>query len=168
LQASGAVTYPQASVHGYDFHDRSIEVARQRAGQAGLGGRIRFEALDATSYPAAGFDLICLLDTLHDLGDPAAALAHARKALAPGGAVLVVEPNAADDYAENLANPLAALSYAASTFQCTPAALAQPGGVALGAQAGPAAVRQLAGDAGFSQFRQVTQTPVNVVLELRP
>jgi 2-polyprenyl-3-methyl-5-hydroxy-6-metoxy-1,4-benzoquinol methylase len=162
-----ARAYPQASVHGYDFHDRSIQVARQQAGQAGLG-RIQFEPLDATSYPADGFDLICLLDTLHDLGDPAAALAHARKALAPDGAVLVVEPNAADDYAENLASPLAALSYAASTFQCTPAALAQPGGVSLGAQAGPAVVRQLAGDAGFSRFRQVTQTPVNVVLELRP
>ena len=78
-----ARAYPQASVHGYDFHDRSIAVARQQAGQAGLGGRIRFETLDATSYPADGFDLICLLDTLHDLGDPAAALAHARKALAP-------------------------------------------------------------------------------------
>jgi 2-polyprenyl-3-methyl-5-hydroxy-6-metoxy-1,4-benzoquinol methylase len=163
-----ARAYPQASVHGYDFHDRSIQVARQRADQAGLGGRIGFEALDATSYPADGFDLICLLDTLHDLGDPAAALAHARKALAPNGAVLVVEPNAADDYAANLASPLAALSYAASTFQCTPAALAQPGGVALGAQAGPASVRQLADDGGFSRFRQVTQTPVNVVLELRP
>jgi len=163
-----ARAYPQASVHGYDFHDRSIQVARQRAGQAGLGGRIRFEPLDATSYPADGFDLICLLDTLHDLGDPAAALAHARKALAPGGVVLVVEPNAADSYEANLVSPLAALNYAASTFQCTPAALAQPGGVALGAQAGPAAVRQLAGDAGFSRFRQVTQTPVNIVLELRP
>jgi ubiquinone/menaquinone biosynthesis C-methylase UbiE len=163
-----ARAYPQASVHGYDFHDRSIQVARQRADQAGLGGRIRFEPLDATSYPADGFDLICLLDTLHDLGDSAAALAHARKALAPDGAVLVVEPNAADDYAANLASPLAALSYAASTFQCTPAALAQPGGVALGAQAGPAAVRQLADGAGFSRFRQVAQTPVNVVLELRP
>ena len=123
-----ARAYPQASVHGYDFHDRSIQVARQRADQAGLGDRIRFEPLDATSYPADGFDLICLLDTLHDLGDPAAALAHARKALAPDGAVLVVEPNAADDYAANLASPLAALNYAASTFQCTPAALAQPGG----------------------------------------
>ena len=82
--------------------------------------------------------------------------------------MLVVEPYAADDYAANLASPLAALSYAASTFQCTPAALAQPGGIALGAQAGPAAIRQLADDAGFSQFRQVAQTPVNVVLELRP
>jgi SAM-dependent methyltransferase len=79
-------------------HDRSIQVARQRASRVGLGGRIRFEPLDATSYPADDFDLICLLDTLHDLGDPAAALAHARKAIAPDGAVLVVEPNAADDY----------------------------------------------------------------------
>jgi 2-polyprenyl-3-methyl-5-hydroxy-6-metoxy-1,4-benzoquinol methylase len=163
-----ARAWPQASVHGYDFHDRSIAVARQRAAQAGLADRIRFETLDAVSYPAGGFDLICLLDVLHDLGDPGAALAHARTALAPGGAVLVVEPNAADDYAANLASPLAALSYAASVFQCTPAALAQPGGVALGAQAGPAAVRQLAGHAGFSRFRQVTQTPVNIVLELRP
>jgi 2-polyprenyl-3-methyl-5-hydroxy-6-metoxy-1,4-benzoquinol methylase len=163
-----ARAYPQASVHGYDFHDRSIEVARQHASQAGLDGRIQFEALDATSYPADGFDLICLLDTLHDLGDPAAALAHARKALASDGAVLIVEPAAADNYTENLASPMAALSYAASTFQCTPAALAQPGGFALGAQAGPAAIRELASDAGFSQFRQVTQTPVNDILELRP
>ena len=112
-------------MHGYDFHERSIQVARRR-GQAGLDGRIRFEPLDATSYPADGFDLICLLDTLHDLGDPAAALAHARKALAPGGAVLVVEPNAADDYEANLASPLAALSYAASTFQCTPVETSEP------------------------------------------
>ncbi len=163
-----AHAYPQASIRGYDFHDRSIQVARQRASQAGLDDRVMFESLDATSYPADGFDLICLLDTLHDLGDPAAALAHARKALAPDGAVLVVEPNAADDYTANLANPLAALSYAASTFQCTPAALAQPGGIALGAQAGPGAVQQLAAAAGFSQFRRVTETPVNIVLELRP
>ena len=77
-----------------------------------------------------------------------------------------MEPNAADDYAANLASPLAALNYAASTFQCTPAALAQPGGIALGAH-GPAAVQQLADD-GFSRFRQATQTPVNVILELRP
>ncbi len=163
-----AGAYPQASVHGYDFHDRSIEVARERAQDAGLGDRIRFERLDATSYPADGYDLICLLDTLHDLGDPGAALAHARKAVAADGAVLVVEPSAVDNYAANLANPLAALSYAASTFQCTPAALAQPGGVALGAQAGPESVRTLAVEAGFSQFRQVTQTPVNIILELRP
>jgi hypothetical protein len=71
-------------------------------------------------------------------------------------------------FLSNLANPLAALSCAASTFQCTPAALAPPGGVALGAQAGPAAVRRLAADAGYRHFRHVAAYPVNVVLELRP
>src|SRR5262249_38108432 len=106
--------------------------------------------------------------TLHALAAPAAGLAHARKPLPPDGTVLVVEPAAADGYAANLASPMAALSYAASTFQCTPAALAQPGGVALGAQAGAAAVRQLAGDAGFSRFREVSRPPGNVILELRP
>ena len=49
-----ARAYPQASVHGYDFHDRSIAIARQRAAQAGLAGRIRFATADATSYPAGG------------------------------------------------------------------------------------------------------------------
>jgi SAM-dependent methyltransferase len=162
-----ARAYPQASVHGYDFHDRSIQVAMQRADQAGLGGRIGFEALDATSYPADGFDLICLLDTLHDLGDPAAALAHAARR----------SPPTAPSWSWNRTRPTttqptwpvrwprSATRHPRSNAR---PALAQPGGVALGAQAGPAAVRQLADDAGFSRFRQVTQTPVNVVLELRP
>jgi hypothetical protein len=79
-----------------------------------------------------------------------------------------VRPAAGPAGAAGNASPLAALNYAASTFQCTLATLPQPGGIALGAQAGSTAVRQLAADAGFSQFRRVTQTPVNVVLELRP
>src|SRR5215470_12565505 len=41
-----ARAFPQASIHGYDFHDRSVKVARQRAAEAGLGGRIQFETLD--------------------------------------------------------------------------------------------------------------------------
>jgi SAM-dependent methyltransferase len=163
-----ARAFPQASIYGYDFHERSIQVARQRAAEAGLGDRIRFEPLGATTYPVHGFDLICLLDTLHDLGDPGAALAHARNAVAPGGAVLVVEPAADDGYASSPARPLTAFACAASTFQGTPAAPARAGGVALGAPAGPAAARQLARDAGFSGFRIVAQTPVSVIFELRP
>jgi SAM-dependent methyltransferase len=159
-----ARAFPQASIYGYDFRERSVQVARQRAAEAGLGGRIRFEPLGATTYPVHGFDLICLLDALHDLGGPAAALAHARNALAPGGAVLVVEPAADDDAASRLA----VFGYPASTFPGAPGAPGQSGGVALGVQAGPAAVRQLARDAGFSGFRIAARTPVDVILELRP
>ncbi|MDN5861083.1 MAG: hypothetical protein L0H84_20965 [Pseudonocardia sp.] len=79
----------------------------------------------------------------------------------------MVEPQAADDLAENLANPLAALSYAASTFQCTPASLAQPGRAAWGAQAGERPVRAALESAGFRDVRRVADTPANAVLGAR-
>jgi hypothetical protein len=58
--------------------------------------------------------------------------------------------------------------YNASTQLCVPNALSQPGGYALGAQAGEAAVRQVVTDAGFTRFRRAAQTPFNLVYEARP
>jgi hypothetical protein len=51
---------------------------------------------------------------------------------------------------------------------CVPNALSQPGGYALGAQAGEPAIRQLATDAGFTRFRRAAETPFNIVYEVRP
>ena len=51
---------------------------------------------------------------------------------------------------------------------CVPNGLSQPGGYALGAQAGEAAIRQLATDAGFTRFRRAAETPFNIVYEVRP
>jgi len=42
------------------------------------------------------------------------------------------------------------------------------GGYALGAQAGEAAIRQVVTDAGFTRFRRATETPFNLVYEVRP
>ncbi|HZM66485.1 MAG TPA: hypothetical protein VFC16_09325, partial [Nakamurella sp.] len=58
--------------------------------------------------------------------------------------------------------------YSFSTFLCVPNALSQPGGYTLGAQAGAAGVRQVVTDAGFTRFRQVAETPFNLVYEVRP
>jgi hypothetical protein len=55
--------------------------------------------------------------------------------------------------AENL-NRVGRVYYALSTFLCVPNALSQPGGYALGAQAGEEPVRRLAADAGFARFRR--------------
>ncbi|MDN5918458.1 MAG: class I SAM-dependent methyltransferase [Pseudonocardia sp.] len=162
-----AQAFPRATVIGYDAHRPSLEVARKRAASAGVAERVRFEVADAAGYPGLGFDLVCLLDSLHDLGDPQAAATRAYTALRRGGAVLVVEPQAADDLAENLANPLAALSYTASAFQCTPASLAQPGAAAWGAQAGERPVRAVLESAGFTGFARVADTPANAVYAAR-
>lgn len=46
--------------------------------------------------------------------------------------------------------------------------LSQPGGYALGAQAGEAAIRPITADAGFTRFRRAAETPFNLVYEVRP
>ena len=101
------------------------------------------------------------------MGDPLAAARHIRQALKPDGTWLIVEPYAAGDVAANL-NPVGRAYYNASTLLCVPNALSQPGGYALGAQAGEAAIRQVVTDAGFTRFRRATETPLNLIYEVRP
>ena len=112
------------------------------------------------------FDLVAFFDCLHDLGDPVGALAHVREHLAPGGTVLIVEPNAGDDVGDNL-NPIGAAYYGFSTLLCTPNSLSQETKAALGAQAGEARLRAVATEAGLSSFRRVAETPFNMVFEAR-
>jgi SAM-dependent methyltransferase len=161
--------YPESRFTGYDSHPPSIEVARKRATDAGVADRVRFDTADASRYPADGYDLVCFFDTLHDLGDPVGAAAHARNALAPGGTLMLVEPLAGgDDLATNLASPAAALNYAASTFLCVPASLSQPVGLGLGSQAGEPQLRAVLAEAGYSHTRRIAQNQFNMVLEARP
>lgn len=162
-----AQAYPNAEVVGFDYHEASVEVACKRAAEAGVDDRVEFAVASATDFPGRGYDLVCFFDALHDMGDPVAAAAHTRQALAGDGAVLLVEPHAADRVEDNL-NPLGRVGYGMSTLVCTPNALAQPGGVALGAQAGEAAIRRVFERAGFSRFRRAAETPVHLVLEARP
>jgi SAM-dependent methyltransferase len=162
-----AQAYPQSRFVGYDSHDASIETCRQRAATAGLGDRVQFAVASAKDYPHDGYDLITLFDCLHDLGDPVGAAVHARRALADGGAVMLVEPFAADR-PEGNHNPLGRALYGFSTVFCTMTSRAQEVGVALGAQAGEARLREVFEQAGFATFRRTSETRTNVVFEARP
>jgi ubiquinone/menaquinone biosynthesis C-methylase UbiE len=162
-----AEEYPNSRFTGSDYHDGSIELARKRAGEAGVADRVSFEVASASSFTGSGYDLAATFDCLHDMGDPLGAAKHVRQALKPDGTWLVVEPAAADDIAGNM-NPVGRTYYSFSTLLCVPNALSQPGGYALGAQAGEAAIRQLTTDAGFTRFRRAAETPFNLVYEVRP
>ena len=162
-----AQAFPRSEFVGYDFHEESLAAARRRATVAGVDDRVTFARADAAGYPGRDFGLVCLFDVLHDLGDPFAAAAHARRALARGGTLMLVEPYAADDAATNVTAPLAALGYTASAFQCLPTSLAQPGGLGLGAQAGRLPVERIVRDAGFTTFERVHADPVNTVYAAR-
>jgi ubiquinone/menaquinone biosynthesis C-methylase UbiE len=162
-----AQEYPNSRFTGSDYHDQSIEIARKRAGDAGVADRVSFEVASAASFSGSGYDLAATFDCLHDMGDPLAAARHIRQALKPNGTWLVVEPFAADEVAGNL-NPVGRMYYSFSTLLCVPNALSQPGGYSLGAQAGEAAIRQVTTEAGFTRFRRATETPFNLVYEVRP
>ncbi|MBW8815780.1 MAG: methyltransferase domain-containing protein [Caulobacterales bacterium] len=162
-----ARAFPNSRFTGVDYHAPSIERAKQGAAEAGVADRVSFQTASAQDYPGEGFDLVCIFDALHDMGDPVGAAAHIRRSLAPDGTWLLVEPFAHDDLADNL-NPVGRLFYSASTMICTPASQSQEVGLALGAQAGEARLRQVIESAGFTRFRRATETPFNLVFEARP
>jgi 2-polyprenyl-3-methyl-5-hydroxy-6-metoxy-1,4-benzoquinol methylase len=159
--------YPASSVDGSDYHERSIAEARHLAAEAGVDDRVTFSVASAEALPSDGYDLVTCFDCLHDMGDPAGVARQVRAALAPEGVWMIVEPRAGDSVQENL-NPVGRAYYAFSTLLCTPSSLAQEGGLALGAQAGEARLRDVLESAGFTRVRRAAETPFNLVLEARP
>jgi SAM-dependent methyltransferase len=163
-----ASAFPDAVVSGFDYHVESIDLARKSAADAGLDGRLSFEVAAAAEFPGTGYDLVTTFDCLHDMGDPVAAAKHIRSALAEDGTWLLVEPFAGDRTADNF-NPIGRVYYGFSTLLCVPHAIAQGAGEhALGNQAGEGSVHDIAAAAGFTRVRRATETPFNIVYEVRP
>jgi 2-polyprenyl-3-methyl-5-hydroxy-6-metoxy-1,4-benzoquinol methylase len=161
-----AQAYPNSTFVGYDYHPDSIEMARQRAREAGVGDRINFEVAKAKDYSGKDFDFVAFFDCLHDMGDPVGAAAHVRASLAADGTWMIVEPFANDKLEDNL-NPVGRAFYSASTLICTPASLSQEVGLALGAQAGEAQIQNVVIKGGFTNFRRASQTPFNLIYEAK-
>jgi SAM-dependent methyltransferase len=161
-----ARAFEHSSFVGYDNHEPSIAAAREAAQDAGVQRRACFEVASATDFSGTGFDLVCMFDCLHDMGDPVGAARHVRESLADDGTLLLVEPAAGEALEDNL-NPVSRLYYGLSTVICTPASLDQDVALGLGAQAGPKRLTEVLNEAGFSHVRVATQTPFNLVIEAR-
>jgi SAM-dependent methyltransferase len=162
-----AEAFPASRFHGFDYYDDALDTARDRAKEAGVADRIDFATAPAASYSGDGYDLVTMFDCLHDMGDPAGAARHVKASLAADGTWMIVEPRAGDRVEDNL-NPVGRAYYGFSTFLCTPSSLSQEVGLALGAQAGEARIREVVLGAGFSTFRRVAETPFNMVFEAKP
>jgi SAM-dependent methyltransferase len=162
-----AQAFERSTFVGFDIHQLSIEAARKAAAQAGVNQWVKFEVTTAKDFPGTGYDLVCLFDALHDMGDPVGAARHIRQALASDGTLLLVEPIAGDAVEQNL-NPVGRTYYGLSTVICTPGSLAQEVGLGLGAQAGERQLAIVLREAGFSHVRRATETPFNIILEARP
>ena len=162
-----AEAFPKTSFLGSDYDARSVETAKSRAAESPASDRVTFVTAPAATFPGTGYDLVTMFDCLHDMGDPLGAARHVRDVIAEDGTWMIVEPAAGDRVEDNL-NPVGRAYYGFSTLLCTPTSLAQDVGAALGTQAGPARIRDLVLEAGFTRFQQIAQTPFNNVFEVRP
>ncbi|TCL70315.1 class I SAM-dependent methyltransferase [Rhizobium sp. BK251] len=161
-----AQAFPASTFVGFDVHEESVAEARRIADEAGLSDRVTFKTARAEDFPGEEYDLICFFDCLHDMGDPAAAVAHAARAIAPDGTVMLVEPFANDRVEDNI-SPVGRIYYAASTTICCAHAISEGGHTVLGAQAGQARLAELFRKGGFTRFRRAMATPFNLILEAK-
>jgi SAM-dependent methyltransferase len=162
-----AKAFPKSQFFGFDYHDKSIEAARESAKRDGLTDRVTFKVAKAKEFAGGNYDLVAVFDCLHDMGDPIGAAAHVRQSLAKDGTWMIVEPFANDQLKDNL-NPVGRVYYSFSTLLCTPCSRSQEVGLCLGAQAGEKRIRDVVAKAGFNRFRRATETPFNIVYEARP
>ena len=141
-----ARAYPVADVTGVDSDPASIADAGARAAAAGVGAK--FVEGDATTLPGDA-DLVCIFEALHDMARPVEVLAAARSALAPGGALLLVDERVGAEFTAP-AGEVERMMYGWSIVHCLPASRAETPSAALGTVLRQPMVERLAAEAGFS------------------
>jgi SAM-dependent methyltransferase len=142
-----ARAYRRATVVGYDMDAASIAAARSRAAAEGLSVRFEQKGAEAVEGP---FDLIVVLEALHDMARPTRALAAFRAALAPGGSVLVADERVGERFVAP-GDSVERMMYGWSVVHCLPVAMAEQPSEAIGTAIRPAIVQGCARDAGFGR-----------------
>ncbi len=166
-----AEAFPASTFVGYDISSHALARANEKLAVSGLGNA-RFADPRADPLPDDGsLGLVTTFDCLHDMAHPEEVVAAIRRALGDDGRWLLVDIQARDTIAENIAeNPMAAMLYGISVLSCMSSSLSEPGGAGLGTL-GLAASRaeQIARDAGFTRFRQLDVAhALNAFYEIAP
>jgi 2-polyprenyl-3-methyl-5-hydroxy-6-metoxy-1,4-benzoquinol methylase len=161
-----ARAFPGSEYVGYDVFAPAVDSARQAAKEAGVDGRVRFEALDVAAGLPERFDVITTFDVVHDAVDPQGLLRSIREGLRPGGRYLCLDINCASELTGNT-GPIAALLYGFSVMYCMTTSLAE-GGEGLGTLGLPEPkLRDLAARAGFATVHKIEMdNPFNSLYEL--
>jgi 2-polyprenyl-3-methyl-5-hydroxy-6-metoxy-1,4-benzoquinol methylase len=145
-----ARAFPTARIDGLDADDASIAEARRNAAEAAVGDRARFLAGDASELATHGpYDLVLVLEALHDMAQPVDALRAARAALAEGGALLVVDERVADRFTAP-GDEVERMMFGWSVTHCLPTQMVEQPSAALGTALRADTVSRLASEAGFT------------------
>ena len=146
-----AQAYPHITVVGIDLDHDAISAARRHAERAGVADRVQFSINDAADLRGAGgYNLVTIIEALHDMSRPVEALNAARQMLARDGTLLVVDGLVAEEFTVP-ASPREQTEYGWSVVSCLPGAMADPKTAATGAVMRPSMLRHYALQAGFAE-----------------
>ena len=145
-----ATAYPDVQVDGFDLDVASVRDAQRNAAAMAVGDRVSFYTR-GVGDPARGgmYDLICILEALHDMATPVDVLAAVRGMLADGGAVLIADERVAESFTAP-GDEIERMMYGWSVTHCLPAAMTQTPTAATGTVMRPETLRRYAEAAGFS------------------
>jgi SAM-dependent methyltransferase len=145
-----AKAFPHIHVDGCDVDEESISQARRNAADHGVADRVTFEVFDAKTDEQSDtrYDLVLFLECLHDMGRPVEALANARRAVADGGTVIVMDERVGET--PQLGDPTESFFASASVLWCLPQSRVEPDCQAPGTVMRPATFDAIAKHAGWS------------------
>jgi precorrin-6B methylase 2 len=144
-----AQAYPRVIVEGFDLEQDVITVARENAEESGVADRVTFSATDAATLPGSGgYDLVTIIEALHDMSRPVDVLRASREMLDEDGTLIVVDELVEDEFTAP-ASDLERYHYGWSLVSCLPGAMGDPQTAATGTVMRPSTLRQYALEAGF-------------------
>ena len=152
-----ADAYPNTSVVGLDPDDSSIAIARRLGAENGVSDRTTFDVHDCTQpLPGGPFDLVIMIEALHDVAQPVQVLSRMRESLAPSGAVIVADERVGETFSAP-ADETERFMYGASVLMCLPAGMAEQPSAATGTVIRPETLRRYAKEAGFARVEVLEQ-----------
>jgi 2-polyprenyl-3-methyl-5-hydroxy-6-metoxy-1,4-benzoquinol methylase len=165
-----ARAFPNSEFHGYDNSHFALERAQAKLADAGLGN-VFFHNSDGDPLPARPtFDFVQTLDCLHDMARPDLAAAAIRRAIKPDGIWFIADVDSAENWEDNLQNPMAPMLYGSSIMLCMSSSASTHDGLALGTTGLPEPrMRELVMAAGFGKFERVPglEHPINAYYQAR-
>lgn len=147
-----ALAYPHVLIDGFDLDEAAVARGTENAASAGVADRVSFFVRDVTELEgAAVYDLVTILEALHDMAQPVDALRVARSLLREGGSVFVADELVGERFTLP-ASDQERYMFGWSVLGCLPEAMGEPGSAGTGAVMRPSTVRRYAEEAGFGRF----------------
>ncbi|PUA82168.1 class I SAM-dependent methyltransferase [Nocardioides currus] len=143
-----ARAYPEARLDGVDIDEASVGMATANAAGAGLADRVTSRHADAATLAEGAYDVAFAFECVHDMPHPVEVLAAARRALKPGGVMVVMDEAVADAFAPD-GDELERIMYGFSLFICLPDSMSSPDSVGTGTVMRASTLEGYGRDAGF-------------------